>query len=172
LDDRTTLDRLVFDHLPSALRLAVRLTGDPDEAEELVQDSLVRVTCGWSGFRGDSSFQTWLFRIVVNTFRDRLRRRPPMGSLENDVDDRVTPGPAEAVFQSGRGGVVALKVSALPSRQREVLVLSVYEQLPPREVAAVVGISEANVYSTLHQARARLRKELSVYMAEGDPSAQ
>ncbi|HEX5442501.1 MAG TPA: sigma-70 family RNA polymerase sigma factor [Pirellulales bacterium] len=165
MDEKAALDRLVVEHLPAALRFAVRLTGDADEAEDLVQDALVRVTRGWAAFRGEANFRTWLFRIVVNAFRDRLRR-PRMEILDKDVDDLRGAGPAQAALQRELGELVAQNVSRLPPRQREVLVLTMYEQLPAREVATVLGISEANVYSSLHQARARLRKELAEYLEE------
>ena len=58
------------------------------------------------------------------------------------------------------------RISALPLRQREVLVLTAYEQLRPSEVADVLGISESNVYANLHYARARLREELTPYLTE------
>jgi RNA polymerase sigma-70 factor, ECF subfamily len=161
--DKAALDRLVDEHLPAALRFALRLTGDLDAAEDLVQDALLRVAGRWSGFRGDAQFRTWLFQIVVNVFRDRLRR-PRMQALVDDVDDRRRPGPAEAALDAELGEIVARKIAELPPRQREVLVLSFYEQMPAAEIAEVVGISESNVYSTLHQARARLKRELAEYL--------
>lgn len=165
LDEKAALDRLVVEHLPAALRFAMRLTGNADEAEDIVQDALVRVTRGWAAFRGEANFRTWLFRIVVNAFRDRLRR-PRMESLDQEVNDRRGAGPDQAALQRELGELVAQKISGLPPRQREVLILTMYEQLPPREVAAVLDISEANVYTSLHQARARLRKELAKYLEE------
>jgi RNA polymerase sigma factor (sigma-70 family) len=62
--------------------------------------------------------------------------------------------------------LVAQRISALPVRQREVLVLTAYEQMKPREVAKVLGISESNVYANLHYARKRLREELTPYLSE------
>jgi RNA polymerase sigma-70 factor, ECF subfamily len=161
--DKAALDRLVDEHLPAALRFALRLTGDLDAAEDLVQDALLRVAGRWSGFRGEAQFRTWLFQIVVNVFRDRLRR-PRMQALVDDVDDRRRPGPEEAALDAELGEIVARKIAELPPRQREVLVLSFYEQMPAAEIAEVVGISESNVYSTLHQARARLKRELAEYL--------
>ena len=61
---------------------------------------------------------------------------------------------------------VAARVSALPPRQREVLVLITYEGLSPRAAADLLGISEASVYSSLHLARQRLRQELAPYLVE------
>lgn len=128
LDEKAALDRLVVEYLPAALRFALRLTGNADEAEDLVQDALVRVARAWSSFRGEAAFRTWLFQIVVNAFRDRLRR-PRMDSLDEEVDDRRGAGPAETALQDELGELVAQKVSGLPPRQREVLVLTMYEQL-------------------------------------------
>ena len=62
--------------------------------------------------------------------------------------------------------LVARRIAGLPSRQREVLVLTTYEQMRPREVAEVLGISESNVHVNLHHARARLREELTPYLTE------
>lgn len=154
LDEKAALDRLVVEHLPAALRFAVRLTGNADEAEDIVQDALLRVARGWAAFRGEANFRTWLFRIVVNAFRDRLRR-PRMETLPDEVDDRRGEGPDRAALQRELGELVAQKVSSLPPRQREVLVLTMYEQLPPREVAGVLGISEASRFRALAQCRAR-----------------
>ena len=73
--DRHAVDQLVVAHLPVALRLAQRLTNDPNTAEEVVQEALCRVLTRWTSFRGDAAFSTWLLQIVVNVDRDRRRRR-------------------------------------------------------------------------------------------------
>jgi RNA polymerase sigma-70 factor, ECF subfamily len=62
--------------------------------------------------------------------------------------------------------LIANRVSSLPPRQREVMVLSAYEGLSPKEIAGLLGITEANVHATLGVARERLRKELAPYFAE------
>jgi RNA polymerase sigma-70 factor (ECF subfamily) len=164
--DEKTLNQLVLDHLPYALRLAVRLTGSPEAAEEIVQEALVHVARSWRTFRGQAQFRTWLSRIVINVFRDQLRHRPPLEQLPEDLCDLRSGDPGAQAVSGELGRLIAARVSALPPRQREVLVLTVYESLTPREVAAILGISEANVYSTLHVARQKLQKELAAYLAE------
>ena len=164
--DENTLNQLVLDHLPYAMRLAVRLTGDPHTAEEIVQEALVRVARSWRSFRGQAHFRTWLFRIVINVFRDQLRHRPTVEQLPEDLCDRRAGDPLVQAANRELGRLIAARVSALPPRQREVLVLTAYESLAPRQVAAILGISEANVHSTLHVARQRLQKELAAYLAE------
>jgi RNA polymerase sigma-70 factor (ECF subfamily) len=164
--DENTLNQLVLDHLPGMLRLAVRLTGSPDAAEEIVQEALVRVARSWRSFRGQAHFKTWLFRIVINVFRDQLRQRPSPEPLPEELCDLRAGDPALEAANNELGRLIGSRVSALPPRQREVLVLTAYESLAPREIADVLGISEANVHSTLHVARQRLRRELAPYLAE------
>ena len=154
-----SLDQLVLEHLPAALRFATRLTGDPHAAEELVQEALVRVVRRFATFRGEATFRTWLFRIVINVFRDRLgAARAGDVSLDEQSEepiDTASAGPAGSGDgrRTGRVGRPR-RFSRLPPRQREVLVLITFEGLSPAEAAPAAGISEANVYSTLSLARA------------------
>jgi RNA polymerase sigma-70 factor (ECF subfamily) len=163
-----SLDRLVLDHLPAALRFATRLTGDPDRAEELVQEALLRVVRRWTSFRGEAAFRTWFFRIVINVFRDRLSVTSPetvsVDEQQADLVDSADAGPAQAAMAAELARLIAQEVSRLPARQREVLVLIVYEGLSTREVAEVVGISEGNVHSNLSAARTRLKARLAPYL--------
>jgi RNA polymerase sigma-70 factor, ECF subfamily len=163
-----SLDRLVLDHLPAALRFATRLTGDADRGEELLQESLLHVVRRWASFRGEAEFRTWFFRIVINVFRDSLRGSPAgvLSIDENDAElvDPATVSPPEAAMAAELEQRIAQEVSRLPPRQREVLVLIVFEGLGAREVANIVGISEGNVHSTLSGARARLRTRLAPYL--------
>ena len=71
------LDRLVTQNLSAALHFATRLTGSLDAAEDVLQEALVRVARSWKSFRKEAEFRTWLFRIVINVFRDRLASRRP-----------------------------------------------------------------------------------------------
>lgn len=162
--DRAEFDRRLLDELPRALAFAVRLTGRLDAAEDLVQEALVRVARSWGTFRGECEFRSWLFQIVVNAFRDRLKR-PAAEELPDQLTDPRPIDPSAAAMAKELQTLVAWHVSNLPPRQREVLVLTVYEELPARQIAAIVGITEANVHSTLHAARATLKRKLAQYLA-------
>ena len=158
--DRKTLDRLVLEHLPSALKFAVRLTGSADAAEDVVQDALVRVARHWQTYRAEAQFRTWLFRIVIHAFRDRVCRRPAPAELpERLVDDR-TVDPAARAIEVEQGQLVAQAVSALPARQREVIVLHTYQQMTTAEIAELLHLTEPNVRAQLSYARARLKQVL------------
>jgi RNA polymerase sigma-70 factor, ECF subfamily len=163
------LDRLVAEHLPEALRFALRLTGCQETAEEVVQEALYRAARGIGSFRGQSQFRTWFYRIVISAFRDQATassRRRCAVELTDELADPRSEDPAAAAMTNELRDLIARLISALPLRQREVLVLTVYEQLRPREVAEVLGMSESSVHANLHYARARLREQLTPYLTE------
>jgi len=120
----------------------------------------------WKTYRGDAQFRTWLLRIVVNTYRNRLGRPAGPQSLETDLVDVRQQSPAEMAAAAELSETIARHVAELPLRQREVLVLSVYEGLDAAQIADVLEMNIANVYSTLSLARAKLRSQLEPYLAE------
>jgi RNA polymerase sigma-70 factor (ECF subfamily) len=165
--DRDTFDRLMLEHLSGALRFAIRLLGDPHEAEYLVQDAMLRAARNWQSFRGQSSFRTWLFQIVINAFRDRLRaKRATAEVIDDEVADGRSTDPLMATQGAELAEIVAKLVSSLPPRQREVLVLLTYEQVSVAEAARLLVTSEQNVRTNLHFAREKLKKELGAYLSE------
>ncbi|RIK76603.1 MAG: hypothetical protein DCC68_19050 [Planctomycetota bacterium] len=169
--DRQLLDRLVREHLADLMRLAVRLTGNVDTAEDVLQDALTAIARSWGGFRSAASFRTWSTRIVVNAFRDHLRRGDRAGvqrtaSLDEEPADPSNREPTHAAEHAELEQQVAKHVSSLPPRQREVLILTVYEELPIADIAAMLDTTAANVHSTLYAARQRLARELAEYLAE------
>ena len=166
--DRHTFDQLVSSHLPAAMRFAVRLCGDVHSAEDLVQEALYRAARAWQSFRGQAAFKTWLFQIVVNVFRDQLAKAErDAGELKDDLPDTRSREPGDHMAAGELGPMLASLVSALPPRQREVLVLVAYEGLTPAQAAAVLAISETNARANLAHARQRLKEQLGAYL---DPS--
>ncbi len=165
-DRRSKFDRQLKEYLPQALRLAVRLTGNLDTAEEVVQEAMVRAARSWKTYRGEAPFRGWLYRIVVNTFRDHLAHGISARELAEEPIDTKGRQPIELAMARELGELVAVEVSALPPRQREVMVLSAFDAMDAREIAAVLRISEASVYANLHLARTRLRGRLEHYLAE------
>jgi RNA polymerase sigma-70 factor, ECF subfamily len=168
-EDRQTLDELVSEYLPSLRRLAVRLTGRLESAEEIMQEGLLRIVRNWSGFRYQSAFKTWAVRILLNVFHDWLAKQRNALPLEDVSDCRQTDPLAGAMAEELRR-YVADRVSALPPRQREVLILLVYEGLSAEEVAQLLEIQLPNVYATLYQARQRLRVELAPFLGNSNHS--
>jgi RNA polymerase sigma-70 factor (ECF subfamily) len=163
LYDRAALDRLMLEHLPAALALATKLTGSVHDAEDVVQTALLKAARSIDSFHGGASLRTWFTAIFINCFRDWLRTKRAQrerGELSDGVIDPRS-RPFEDAYAAELGDRVAQAVSGLPLRQREVLVLHFYEQLSTSQIAAVLGISEANVRKNLQLARDRLRVELA-----------
>src|SRR5262245_52777277 len=122
--DRRAVDQLVVEHLPAALRMAMRMAGDPHVAEDVVQEALCRALKEWRTFRGDASFRTWLLQIVVNVDRDRRRRLRIAEPLDqNEILARMASPPAltEAAELSA---TIRGAIDALPHRQREIALLA------------------------------------------------
>jgi RNA polymerase sigma-70 factor (ECF subfamily) len=164
--DQHELDRLVTEHLPSALRFAIRLTGNVDAAEDVLQDALTRAARSWKTYRREAQFRTWLFRIVINVFRSRVAAAPSrLVPLSGEVADTHSGDPAIGAQERELAELIGARVSALPARQREVIVLTSFEGLSIKETALLLEITEANVHATLGVARARLTRELAPYFA-------
>ena len=161
---RDAFDRLLVQHLPAALRMAVKLTGDVHAAEDVVHDAVVRATGAWQSFRGEAQFSTWWLAIVINVWRDRLRRKPFDGRpLEGDLADRAAT-PVECAAAGELATHVAELVSGLPPRQREVVVLVTYEGMDIAAAAAVLGLNEGNVRTNLSLGRKTLKEKLTRYL--------
>ncbi len=162
-----TLDDLVSEHLPSLRRLATRLTGNLESAEDVAQEALLRIVRGWKGFRRQSAFKTWATCILLNAFHDWLAKQHESLPL-SDVSDLRQADPMSCAMAEELGRYIAQRVSALPLRQREVLVLLAYEGLSAEEAGQLLDMQVANVYATLYQARQRLRAELAPFLAKAD----
>ena len=165
--DREILEQLVSEHHASLSRLAIRMTGGQEPAEEIMQEALLRIVSGWSGFRGQSTFRTWATRILLNVFHDWLAKRRPSTPIADASDPRQA-DPASFAMAEELRRYVAERVSALPPRQREVLVLMTYEGLAAEEVAQLLEIQVSCVYANMYEARRRLRAELAPFLADAE----
>ena len=164
--DADRFAQMLREHLPAAGRLAVRLCGDVHAAEDLLGEAMLRAVRSRESFRGEAAFATWLYAIVVNTFRDSLRakeaRRPMLRLAGNEADrPAAPPSTVERLEAMEVGEQVAGHISALPPRQREAIVLTVYEGLSADEAAAVMQTTATNVRVLVHHARNRLKRELA-----------
>lgn len=155
-------DRLVERHRRSVYQLCYRFVGNHEDASDLSQDVFVRVYRGLGRFRGDASFSTWLYRIGVNVCLTRVTARTPATEpleAESRVD-RQAPDPAAGIARAQRARQVRAAIASLPARQRTVLILRVYQDLPHREIAALLGTSVGSVKANFFHALANLKKRL------------
>lgn len=146
-------ETLVERHQRRLHALAQRVLRDPDEADEVTQRTFVRAFERLRTFRGEASFGTWLHRIAMNECRDILRSRRRDVALDDVPEERLE-APA-AVAPLGRR-LTAL-VDDLPPRQRSVLALRVFGELPFAEIARAEGITENAAKVSFHHAVRRLQ---------------
>ncbi|HVL27612.1 MAG TPA: sigma-70 family RNA polymerase sigma factor [Acidimicrobiales bacterium] len=144
--------------------VAYRLTGNSDDAQDLVQETLLRVRKGLGGYR-PGSMEGWLSRIATNAFLDdvRRRRRRPLELLPEEPD-RVTP-PARAADADLEAQVLPDDVQAalrrLPPEYRSAVVLSDVVGLSYQEISEALDVPVGTVRSRLHRGRALLKKALA-----------
>jgi RNA polymerase sigma factor (sigma-70 family) len=149
---------LVRRHLRPAVRLAARLLGDDDAAEDVVQDSFVAMLDALDTFDERRPFAPWFYRIVVNRCsnarRSRARRatEPLSPALE-----AAHPGPDRETDRRVLRGRLEEALAELPARQRDVLMLYDVDGFTGPEIAEMLGISSGTVRWHLHEARAAMR---------------
>lgn len=174
--DDAALEELVLRFRERVYRLACRLTGDEDQAGDVLQETFLAVCRHLATFRGEARFSTWLYRIATNAalMHRRARSRRPTESLEAylpafDADGRHAGTPEE--LQTVCHVEELLDRKALAARAREGLarldesyrvpfVLRDLEELPTAEVGEILGLAPATVRQRVHRARLMLRGHL------------
>jgi RNA polymerase sigma-70 factor (ECF subfamily) len=154
-------DVLVERHAGLAYRVAFRVLGDHHAAQDVAQDALTSAWQSLSRFRGDSSFTTWLYRIVTRKALNRATRGKVDDSLDllENVSDTAN-GPGQQAERNETVDAVTAAISALPVAQRTVIVLHHFEGLSYEQVATVTGSSVPAVRSHLFRARRGLAATL------------
>lgn len=144
--------------------VAFRLAGNHSDAQDVVQESLLRVKRGLVTYT-PGSLQGWLARIVTNVFLDETRRRArrPQTSLPDDPDRVIAGGPAadEALDMESLPDHIQAALGTLPEEFRTAVVLCDVAGLSYREIADQTGVPVGTVRSRVHRGRAQLREELS-----------
>jgi RNA polymerase sigma-70 factor, ECF subfamily len=169
--DRDALETLLAHHQTQIYRFGLKMCRDPEDAQDVLQDTLFAMARGVRDFRGASSVSTWLYTIA-RRFCIRKRRRSKFApartqSLDSDVEIETArladpaKGPDETL--AGHEVEVALDqaIGALEPKYREVLLLRDVEGLTAPEVAEVLGLSVEAVKSRLHRARLSVRAQLA-----------
>ncbi|MFN2538638.1 MAG: SigE family RNA polymerase sigma factor [Mycobacteriales bacterium] len=150
------LTALYTAHYRSLVRLAAFLTGDRDNAEEVVQDAYVKVHGSWRGLREPDKAEAYLRTAVVNLSRSRLRRRQVAAKHQPDPARDVASAESSAMRIVQREAVLHA-LQQLPPRQREAVVLRYYGDLSEAQTAHAMGCSVGAVKSHTSRAMASLR---------------
>ena len=169
--DMTALAILVGQYQHLVYRLAIQITKNLDDANDVLQDTFLKVYDSIHSFRHDSAFETWLYRIVVNLSIDavnrRNRRRESLFStvgettIQQEIDPRQDPT-REAERKELREWVTQA-VNSLSLNHRTVVILHELQGLSHPQIADILGCSEGTVRSRLHYARKKLRILLRPY---------
>jgi RNA polymerase sigma-70 factor (ECF subfamily) len=164
-------ERLIDEYSDRIYSAALRITGEPADAEDVLQETFLAAYSHRTTFRGESSPATWLYRIAINAALARLRQRRPVVYLEetgydtvavadwsNDVEKRVVT--AELQEQLERG------LARLEESLRIVVILRDTEGLSTAEVATILNVSEPAIKARLHRGRVLLRQFLAEYLRD------
>ena len=143
--------------IPALRRYAHGLVRDRDAADDLVQDCLERALSRRGLWRGDGPLRAWLFRILLNCFRDDRRRQANRPRLAS-IDSVAEPGRAGGQEAHVTLGDIHDAIGRLPDDQRAALLLVALEGLSLGEAAAVLGVPQGTLASRLGRARAALRQ--------------
>ncbi len=162
---------------PKILRYLTHLAGE-QEAEDLAQETFVKVHQGLENFRGESQLSTWIYRIATNTVLDRLRspsfQRVAQTSLSKDLDetelaDKVIcteekkPLIEQQLIREEMNKCIRGYIEKLPENYRTVLILSEWEGLKNNEIAEILGVTLDTVKIRLHRAKSKLKEELETH---------
>jgi len=160
--DAVALNALLTAVRPEALRLCARFLPYREDAEEACQDTLLAVCRGIAGFRAESSFRTWLYRLAANRARSTyqvLRRRSGMEAGGVPLPDHADPRRTSVVAGTRLDLLDALQT--LAPEHAEAAALRDVLGLPYAEIATLLGVPEGTVKSRIHEARRRLRQRLA-----------
>lgn len=174
--DMTALAVIVEKHKRHVYRLAFQITKNHEDANDVMQDTFLKVYESIHSFRKESAFETWLYRIVVNQAinlvkrRERRREAPLSGTTETQIRSELKRAsnfrnnPHLSVERKELQRQVTQAVNSLPIKHRMVVILHEFEGLTHPKIASILNCSEGTVRSRLHYARKKLRERLKSYV--------
>ena len=181
-DDHLIYEQELAGHQRDLYPAALRMTRNPSDAEDLVQESMARAYAGLRHFTPGTNGKAWLFRILANTFVSgyRKRQREPIQVLSPEFEALVSAAPSwsatgpartepsaeEAVLSQFSNSEVRDALRELPECFRATIYLADVEGYPYREIAEMLGVPIGTVMSRLHRARVQLRKRLAARAGE------
>lgn len=166
---------LVHEHARDVYRLAYRLTGDAHDAEEVVQETFLKVFRKVDTFDGRAKFDTWLYRVASNcamdVLRGRQRHRDRRAPLENEEGDTLPlsagePGPDRTAWGGELRDRIAAALEVLTEAERAAFTLRHQQGLSIREIGKALGLGEGAVKHAVYRAVQKMRQELAPMKGE------
>lgn len=166
--DRSAFEDLFKQSYQRVHGWALRMTGNPYDADDVTQDVFVRAFRSLKSFRGDARFSTWLHRITFNSSATLLGRRGKdrqisLDFVEEIVDENTDNDPEFQMQNTAVGARLSRALDNLPERLRNVVVLRDIQGMSHKEIAQSLGITESAAKVRLHRARTRLRSGLASF---------
>ena len=157
--DSAAFEKIMSHYEPYVLNLLWRMTGDRARAEDLCQETFIRVLKGLPRFRSESGLKTWIFRIAQNAGADLFRTADPRTEpLEEESGPRSHSDPAESLERDQLRARVERAMAVLPPLPRAVLHLFYWDDLSITEIGSVLGLPEGTVKTHLFRGRRALRE--------------
>jgi RNA polymerase sigma-70 factor (ECF subfamily) len=163
--ERTAFDELVRRTYVDTYTLAVRLTGNEEDARDVVQEAYLRAWKSIPRFRGDAAFTTWMYRITANASythveRRRRRRTTHLDDVDDPIDRRLDAQPDTLAESTAGLGELSAALDQLPPSLRTLVILKDVYGLSHEAIADELGISVAAAKVRLHRGRKRMRELL------------
>ena len=171
--DREKFRLLVEKYQQMVFRTCLGFVHNKEDADDLTQDVFIRAYQSLSRFKGNSAFSTWLYRIAVNASLNRIRKSPlnilfrKPGDISADIKEKEffyqlkdEDNPEKILIRQEHVKMVHRALESLPENQRTAMVLSKYDELPQKDIAEIMKISEGAVEALLQRAKKNLREKL------------
>jgi len=163
--DLTAFQKLVEHHKAFVYNTCYNLIGNHQQAEETAQDVFLQVYKSASTFRHQGKVSTWLYSIAVNRSLNVIRRNRRSRWIKSltaeEIEESHGLEPDKLLEKKEMKDLLKAAVDSLPEKQRTVFILNKYENLSPREIADILGVSSNSVEVRIHRAKINLQKKLA-----------
>lgn len=164
--DRSAARALYDAHLDRVRRIAFRIAGDPDVADDLTQDVFIQLFRRLGQFRGEAAFSTWVHRVAMTVCLNAMRKVKRFSTRESDLDEALLhPNDHDDLEPDFRERLTAA-IDALPEGIRVALVMHTIEGFSHAEIGEALGIAEGTSKARVFDARARLKVALAPFLKE------
>ncbi|MBQ3223177.1 MAG: sigma-70 family RNA polymerase sigma factor [Clostridia bacterium] len=163
--DAYAFEQLMRKHESRMYSVAVRMCGNREDAQDCVQDAMLRIYRALDRFKGQSSFSTWVYRITMNTCLDELRRRKVRASTSLDTllesgwsPTDETDTPERHAIEAERRKALSGAIQSLPEDMRSAIVLREMQGLSYEEISDVLSVNVGTIKSRISRGREKLRQ--------------
>ena len=167
--EESAFTALVIKYRETVYRIARRMVANHEDGADITQEVFIRAHRALPRFDGRSHLRTWLYRITVNLcldYQERRNRHPWVDLEEITAEAPVETGPVAQAEAEATRQAIAGAVAVLPPRQRAMVTLRLYQDLPYGEIARIMGCSEGTVKATMFAALRKLRGLLATEWSE------